>query len=497
MMREMIVDVFAGGGGASLGIRTALGVGPDLAINHDPDAILMHKINHPEAEHGCADVWSVDPMVATGGRPVGLAWFSPDCTHFSRAKGGKPVEKKIRSLAWVVVRWAKAVRPRVIILENVPEFRGWGPLGKNNLPDKARAGTTYNLWCNQLRGLGYKLESRELRACDYGAPTIRKRLFVIARCDGQPIVWPEPTHGPSGGLFRLKPYRTVAECIDWSIPCPSIFERKRPLAEKTLRRIARGIQKYVIDAQEPFIVRCAHGEGANGRWGRGEHSLREPLPTLTGSKDFALVSPTLIQTGYGERQGQQPRCPGLDQPLGTAVATGKHALVATFLQKYFGGVVGADVREPAPTVTAVDHNSLVVSHLTKFYGTTTGSDLREPMPTITGGGQHIGEVRAFLLKYYSTAVGQDCRKPLHTVTAKHRMGLVMVQGCPYQIADIGLRMLSPRELARAQGFPNSYVLTGTKSNQVVKIGNSVCPPVACALVRANVKLKECAASVAV
>jgi DNA (cytosine-5)-methyltransferase 1 len=396
---------------------------------------------------------------------------------------------------------------------------------------------TYNLWCNQLRALGYKLQSRELRACDYGVPTIRKRLFVIARCDGEPIVWPEPTHDEAGNLFRLKPYRTAAECIDWTLPCPSIFlspeEAKRlgvrrPLSEKTLRRIALGIKRFVLENPKPFIVRCAHGEQSvsGNRWGQGSHDIEQPLPTVTASKDFALVSPTLIQTGYGERQGQALRVPGLDKPLGTAVGTGKHALVtstlapcllvntsgnpptgvdeplktattgnhhyavAAFLSKYNGQSVGSDPQEPAPTALGTAHDAIVATHLTKLYGTAVGSDIGEPLPTVTGGGQHIGEVRAFLLKYYSTAVGQPCGKPAHTITAKARLGLVMVQGQPYQIADIGLRMLTPRELARAQGFPDSYILTGTKSSQVSKIGNSVCPPLAAALVKANVKLRQ-------
>lgn len=528
-MREMIVDIFAGGGGASLGIKQALGVEVDLAINHDPEALMMHRANHPGTRHECSNVWEVDPVQATGGRPVGLAWFSPDCTHHSRAKGGKPRSKKIRSLAWVVVQWAAAVRPRVIILENVIEFASWGPLTKRGQPDKRHLGETYQLWLEQLTALGYKVQSRELRACDYGAPTIRKRLFIIARCDGEPIVWPESTHGEPGNLFGLPPYRMAAECIDWGLPCPSIFERKRPLAEATMQRIAKGVRKYVINAREPFIVRCAHGEGVDGRWGRGEHPMTEPLPTATGSKEFALVSPTMVQIRYGERDGKSPRVPGLDKPLGTVVSSGKHALVAAFLQKYFGGVVGADLRQPTPTVTAVDHNALVTahlmtnttghtgacmtdpvptltsgdqqylvaSHLTKFYGTSIGSDIREPIPTITGARQHVGEVRAFLLKYYATSIGQSCRESMHTVTSKDRLTLVIVEGQPYQIADIGLRMLTPRELARAQGFPESYILTGSKNSQVSKIGNSVPPPFTEALTKANVKLREVDATEAV
>jgi DNA (cytosine-5)-methyltransferase 1 len=491
MEREIIVDIFAGGGGASLGISQALGVDVDLAINHDPAALMMHRANHPNTRHECSDVWEVDPVQATRGRPVGLAWFSPDCRHHSNAKGGKPRSKKIRSLAWVVLQWAAEVRPRVIILENVPEFKDWGPLNKKGRPIKRRKGETFRLWLEQLEDLGYKVQHRLLRACDWGAPTIRRRLFVMARCDGEPIVWPAPTHGPAGELLGLKPYRTAAECIDWSKPCRSIFGRKKPLAKNTLTRIARGIDKYVIHAAEPFIVRCAHGESGRGRWGRGEHPITEPLPTVTGSKDFALISPTLVQIGYGERDGQAPRVPGLDKPLGTVVGRGKHALVEAFLLKYFGGVVGADVRKPLPTVTAIDHNAIVAAFCTKFYGTNIGSEMTEPLPTVTGGGQHIGEVFAFMVKYYGTAIGQSCRQPMHTVTGKDRMGLVIVyiRGLPYVIVDIGLRMLTPRELARAQGLDDSYILTGSLSSQVSKIGNMVPPAWPRALVAANVKLK--------
>jgi DNA (cytosine-5)-methyltransferase 1 len=485
-MREMIVDVFAGGGGASLGIEQALGVPVDLAINHDEEAMAMHWLNHPHTRHGCADVWSVDPCRAMNGVPVGLAWFSPDCTHFSRAKGGQPVERRIRSLAWVVIKWARAVRPRVIILENVPEFREWGPLGADDRPDPARKGTTWHLWCNRLRGLGYEVQSRELKACYYGAPTIRKRLFVIARCDGAPIVWPEPSHGPG----RI-PYRTAAECIDWSLPCPSIFlaleEAKkwgvrRPLAEKTLERIARGIRKFVL---ESVLV------GVGGRAGQSpERPASEPNGTVTGKNDRALAVATLIETGYGERQGQAPRAPGLEKPLGTVVGTGKHALVGVSLMTNTSGHAGSAADSPVPTLTTGDHQYAVASFLSKLYGTTTGSDLREPLPTVTGQGNHVAEVRAFLMKYYGRGTGQDCRAPLHTAKSRATFGLVIVAGQDYQIADIGLRMLTPRELARAQGFPDAYHLMGTKSNQVSKIGNSVCPPLAEALVRVNVHLRE-------
>lgn len=486
-MKEIIVDLFAGGGGASEGIEQALGVSVDIAINHDAEAIAMHKANHLDTKHYVEDVFKVNPLEVTQGYQVGLLWASPDCTHFSRAKGGKPVKKKIRSLAWVVVHWAQLVKPRIIILENVSEFKTWGPLKRDNRPNKAKAGQTFNLWRGQLQNLGYNVEFRELPACDYGAPTIRKRLFMIARCDGKPIVWPQQTHAQPGNDSGLPNYRTAAECIDFSIPCPSIFERKRPLAENTLKRIARGIQKFVIDSDDPFIVKI----GQTGSNGDRTSSVREPLRTIVSKAEDCLVVPSLSQVGYGERAGQQPRVMSIKKPLGTVVSTGKHALVTAFLSKYYScSNPCANLNEPTPTVTAIDHNALVAAHLTKFYGTNTGSDMREPVPTVTATGQHLGEVRAFLVKYYNTNIGQPVNKPLHTITTKHRLGLVTVQGRLYQIADIGLRMLQPRELARAQGFDDSYKLIGTKTNQVAKIGNSVCPPLAKVLVAANVKLKQ-------
>ncbi|HVY12338.1 MAG TPA: DNA cytosine methyltransferase, partial [Alphaproteobacteria bacterium] len=348
----LIIDNFAGGGGASTGIEAALGRAVDIAINHDAEAVAMHKANHPATHHLCQSVWRADPQDVAGGRPIDLAWFSPDCKHFSKAKGGKPVEKNIRDLAWVVVHWARRVRPRVIMRENVEECQDWGPLILNaegkTIPDPARRGETFVLWMHALKKCGYKLEWRELRACDYGTPTIRKRFFMIARCDGVPIAWPEKTHGdPKSEAVkegRLLPWRTAAECIDWNIPCPSIFGRKRPLAENTLRRIAKGIQRYVIEAKQPFIVnlthtgsdrvepvteplrtttcahrgekaivtpyvaRVAHGERdkSGKKRGQGQHAVDAPLPTVTASPEFAVIAPTLIQMGNGEREGQQP-----------------------------------------------------------------------------------------------------------------------------------------------------------------------------------------------
>ncbi len=534
----LVIDNFAGGGGASTGIEMALGRPVDIAINHDPEAIAMHEINHPHTKHYCESVWEVDPREITQGRPVDLAWFSPDCKHFSKAKGGKPVKKEIRGLAWVAIRYAATVRPRVIMLENVEEFVTWGPLADGR-PCPKNKGRTFNSFVNALRRHGYQVEWRELRANQYGAATIRKRLFLIARCDGLPIVWPEATHLPASSpevkTKQAKPQRLAADIIDWSLPCPSIFDRKRPLAEATLRRIARGIQRYVVEANEPFIV------GVGGRAGQSRpRGSKEPLATITAKADSALVVPQLApfiaNTRNGERTGQLPRVMRCEQPLWTVTAEGSQqaliapvitkfrtndhgtsieqplptvtansfikrpggavpiGLVAAFLAKHYGGNytgAGAPLDAPAPTVTTVDHNALVTSHLVKLRNNCIGQDAREPIHTLTTGG-HMGEVRAFLLKYYDTAVGQALDEPLHTITTKHRLGLVMVKGEPYQIVDIGMRMLEPHELYAAQGFPTDYIHDRTltnpklpKSSQVRMCGNSVCPPVAAALVRAN------------
>ncbi len=529
---ELVIDLFAGGGGASTGIELAIGRHVDIAINHDPEAVSLHQVNHPQTQHHVSDVFEVAPRAVTDGRPVGLLWASPDCTFHSKARGGKPHRdrnkaRRRRGLAWVVCRWAREVQPRVIALENVEEFQHWGPLTEDGQPCPARKGLTFRRWVAQLRNLGYAVEWRELRACDYGAPTIRKRLFVIARCDGQPIVWPQPTHGPG-----LRPYRTAAECIDWSIPCPSIFERAKPLAPATLRRIAHGIKRYVIDAAQPFIAPVTH---------QGDdrvHGLHEPLRTVTTAKrgEFALCSPTLVEIGYGERTGQAPRAPGLHKPLGTVVTCKKHALVTAFLAKHYTGVVGSDLRDPVGTVTTVDHHSvvaanlihmghgdqsangakrwshgirdvqqplntvtasgipaaIVTSHLAKLRGTSASASTAEPLHTVSAGGKHHAEVRAFLTAYYGSDQDTPLDEPMHTVTTKPRFGLVTVAGQQYEIADIGMRMLQPRELYRAQGFPDAYVIDRgaegrplTKEAQVRMCGNSVCPPVAAAIVRAN------------
>lgn len=503
---ELIVDNFSGGGGASTGIEQAVGRPVDIAINHDPAAILMHETNHPWTRHYCESVWDVDPRTVTNGQPVGLCWLSPDCKHFSKAKGGKPVSKQIRGLAWVAVRWAATVRPRVIILENVEEFQTWGPLDGDR-PCQKNKGRTFRSFINALKRHGYQVEWKELRACDYGAPTIRKRLFMVARCDGLPIVWPEPTHGaPESDAVKsgqLQPYRTAAECIDWSIPCPSIFDRKKPLAENTMRRIARGLQRFVIDNPDPFIVPADQmqvapfiTEFANASSQRNMAS-NEPLRTICAEVKgghFAAVA-AYIQPYYGDKapiaRGRLP-----NDLLATQTTENRFSLITAFLAKHYGGNYtgpGVNLQEPISTVTTVDHHALVTSHLVKLRGTCKdGQPVTQPMPTITAGGRHTGEVRAFLLKYYGTNIGHQCREPLQTVTTKHRFGLVTVHGVDYQIIDIGMRMLQPHELFRAQGFPEDYIIdrdhTGapyTKTAQVARCGNSVSPACAKALVEAN------------
>lgn len=701
--KELIIDNFAGGGGTSTGLERAFGRPVDIAINHDPEALAMHAINHPHTKHLCESVWDVDPIEVTGNQPVGLVWLSPDCKHFSKAKGGKPVEKRIRGLAWVTLRWAAKCKPRVIMLENVEEFKTWGPLlvaaDGTSKPDPAKRGKTFDSFVRQLRAHGYTVDHRELRASDHATPTIRKRFFLVARRDGLPIRWPDATHGaptsPAVLAGKLLPHRTAAECIDWSIPCPSIFERKRPLADATLRRIAKGIMRYVVDSAAPFIV----GAGGPARAGeprstaspmgtlltrndgyicapsivpvthqggdrsesinepfrtitgaqRGEKALAvaelapfvmtnttghagasadTPVPTITSAGNqalvtaflnehanasnqrvmavdeplrticaqvkgghFSMVSAVLVDAAHGEvspggvkRWGSGVK--EVDEPLGTVTASGNKALATAFLAKHYTGVVGSHLDAPIGTVTSCDHHSLVTAHITKFRTGSTGSELSEPLATITAGpkenpagaphalglvtahiqrdmgksighavdsplgtvtaggggksalvasslvklrgtstaasmdeplhtisagGQHHAEVRSFLLAYYGTDQAQQLGDPLATVTSRDRFGLVTIQGQDYQIVDIGLRMLAPHELYRAQGFPSGYIIDEipdpallfvdgqqttsdplalprvplTKSAQVRMCGNSVCPPLSEALIRAN------------
>ena len=517
---EITVDGFCGGGGWSTGFEFAIGRPVDIGINHDKYAIAMHKKNHPFTEHYNENIFEVDPYKATKGRPVGWAHFSPDCTHFSRAKGGTPVKKSIRGLAWVVTKWAGTVHPRIISMENVPEFMSWGSLcARRNkdgriyrmdgtlaekgtyvpyseqqlVPNKKKQGKTFKRFINVMKSFGYKCEWKILTASDYGAPTIRKRLFIIFRNDGKSIIFPNPTHGnPESEEVKsgkLLPWHTAAECINWDLECPSIFERKKPLAENTLRRIAKGIQKFVIENPNPFIIQVNHG-GDNFRG----QEVDKPMPTITAKHGFGIVAPTLIQY-HGEQSKNEVRGQILEKPLQTVDTANRYGLVTAFMSKYFGGNYqgcGSSVDEPLHTITAVDHNALAAVHITQFNNHCIGQKVDEPLKTITCGEGHFGEVRAFLIKYYSGESGQKVNEPLHTIRTKDCFGLVTIKGVDYAIVDIGLRMLTPRELYNAQGFPTDYEIETDcygnkypKTKQVARCGNSVPPPFATALARAN------------
>ncbi|GKW27799.1 DNA cytosine methyltransferase [Pectobacterium brasiliense] len=460
-MREIIVDNFAGGGGASTGIEMAIGRSVDIAINHDPNAIAMHTTNHPDTLHYCESVFDIDPVAATAGRPVGLAWFSPDCRHFSKAKGSKPVKKEIRGLAWIVLRWALSVRPRVMMLENVEEFKTWGPLLTNDdgtqQPDPARAGETFEAFCGMLsdgipadhpalaeaceflgigpaseqgkqliRGLGYNVDYRELRACDYGAPTIRKRFFMVMRCDGHPVEWPEVTHGdpklPAVQAGKLQPWRTAAECIDWSIPCPSIFERKKPLAENTLKRIARGLERFVTNNPNPFIVKCNHTSTKTSYDCFRGQSLDEPLQTITRTHGFAVVQPFLVGAG-GPKYSAKPR--STEQPMNTMCNTNHSALITPYIarigQTGFGGDrMAYDAKDPLTTVVSKAEHLLIAPVIARQFGNSVGHGPEEPNGTITaGGGGKSQLVSAFLAKHFGgnyTGAGVAMDEPAHTVT---------------------------------------------------------------------------------
>lgn len=495
MNGELIVDNFAGGGGASTGIEIATGKSVDIAINHDMEAIKMHKANHPTTRHYCENVWNVNPVEVCQEHPVALAWFSPDCKHFSKAKGGKPKDKNIRGLAWVALKWAGLVRPRVIMLENVEEFKTWGPLNRRHRPIKSKKGQTYRKFLQQLADLGYDIETRELVAADYGAPTMRKRFFMIARCDGKPIVWPESTHAPADseavrqGL--LKPYVGAYTQLDFSLPCPSIFDSVeeikekygiravRPLAPKTMERIARGLKKFVLDNQEPFIVQVNH-TGSKSDYCK---SAYEPLQVITSKHGFGIVEPYMIQigqTGFMTNRSKNGHC------LTNSILIQYHS------ESTEKEVRGQDIKHPIMTVDSSNRYGLVTSFLSKFYKSGIGQDCMEPLHTITCSPGHFAEVRAFLIKYYGHGTGQDIKSPLDTVTANDRFGLVTIEGVNYQIIDIGLRMLEPRELYGCQGFPEDYIIdcdcngkSYSRSEQIAKCGNSVSPPIPAALVRAN------------
>lgn len=505
-MREIIVDNFAGGGGASTGIELATGRSVDIAINHDENAIAMHETNHPDTLHYCESVYDIDPVAATAGRPVGLAWFSPDCRHFSKAKGSAPVKKEIRGLAWIIIRWILRVNPRFIPMENVEEFKTWGPLvtdeNGNDYPCPDRVGETFAGFVAMLTtgiaadhpalaeccdilgieegsddhhrliaGLGYVVDYRELRACDYGAPTIRKRFFMLMRCDGRPIVWPEPTHGDPKSLEvqsgKLKPWRTAAECIDWSIPCPSIFERKRPLAENTLRRIARGIQRFVIDSPAPFVVKCNHTSTKTVyNCFRGQ-PLDEPLQTITKSPGYALVSPhiTKFRTGATGQECDEPlstiTAGSSERPGGNGHAMGMveaklTPLIARIGQTGFGGDrMAYEAGKPLTTVTSKAEHLLVAPVITRQFGNSVGHGVDEPNGTITaGGGGKSQFVAAFMAKHFGgnyTGPGSDLAEPLHTVTTTDHNSLVTSNLIKMRGTNIGQEVTAPLQTVTAGG----------------------------------------------
>lgn len=542
---ELIVDSFAGGGGASTGIELATGRVVDIAINHDPDAILMHRTNHPRTRHFQASVWDVNPVEVCRGCSVGLLWASPDCKHFSKAKGGKPVDRNIRGLAWIVLRWAGTVRPRVIILENVEEFQTWGPVRRGR-PVKSKRGQTFRRFVSQLKALGYSVEWRELVAADYGAPTTRKRFFLIARCDGRPVVWPEPTHAPAGSpavkAGLMLPWRSAAEIIDWSLPCPSIFDTReeikakyglaaqRPLRPNTMRRVARGIDKFVLKAPRPYLVVVNHAGEFRGQ------EVDSPLQTITARHGYGIASPMMApwtvtnttnstghtpdepvdtaRTGggggqmlmgasliqYHTEQGESMRGQKVDGPLLTVDASNRYGLAAASLTKYYSGEQqNQDITDPLHTITTKDREGLTVASLSKYFGGVAGAEMSQPLPTITAGGTHFGVVTT---KVVRACPGEDLqrwpkvRECLNEYCGYELMDdeviLFNIDGAWYFIADVGLRMLTPRELYRANGFPDDYIIdrdfTGKaygKSKQVARCGNAVPPPLATALVRAN------------
>lgn len=577
LFEKIIVDNFAGGGGASTGIELACGRPVTIAINHDPDAILLHRTNHPYTEHLQASVWDVNPEEVVRGRKVGLAWFSPDCKHFSKAKGAALVDRNIRGLAWIVLRWAGTVRPDVILLENVEEFVTWGPVRKGK-PVKSKAGQTFRKWKQQLEELGYTVEYRVLVAADYGAPTTRKRFVLAARCDGRPIVWPERTHAPRNSpdvkVGKLKPWRSAAEIIDWSIPGYSIFQTKekikqkygvtvvRPLAENTLRRVIRGVDKFALRSGEPFLVPTGYGErdGQAPRVhdinepvptvvGAGKHQLadpllapftatntsnsvgapacdpvhtvttagnqmlitphlvecnhsggghiadaREPYKTITAKHTGGIVAANLIQ--YHTEQTEYVRANGLEEPINTVDASNRYGLASANLVEYYGNGNPLDAREPMHTATSHDREALVAAQVAEFKGQDIGQDCRKPLRTITAGGGEFGVVRVTLRCTGNMGYWPLVRELLNRYCgydlAENECLVLMIGGVGYYIADITLRMLTPRELYNAMGFPPDYQIERDylgnaypKSKQVARCGNAVCPPMAEAMVRAN------------
>lgn len=546
------VDLFAGGGGASEGMRRATGRSPDIAVNHWPEAIRMHEVNHPDCKHYIESVYKVKPREVCGGKRCRLLWASPTCSHFSRASGCKLKDRKIRGLAWSILPWIKHVRPDLIILENVIEFLTWGPLhddhrkgckGDDNRdgchkrcpygkPIKERMGETFDEFEAKVRSYGYSFEFRRLIAWEYGAPTTRERVYIQMRADGQAASWPVP-------IRTLETRRTAGkDVIDWSIPCPSIFDRKTPHVAATRRRLAKGVRKFVLETTKPFLMHLTHGDR------HAPHSIDDPLPTVTCANrgEQALAVPFMIHRGNGERPGQEPRTYDVNNPYPTVVGGGiKAQPVVAFIAKAFGERRETEVQaqgldQPIGAVTTQDHHQLVAASTIKFHGTSTGSPLQDPLHTITAGGEHHGIVAASLLRYNGQSIGQAPDSPIGTIDCKDRYALVNACTAPatewndiiaakarrvYKflkkegvkgpwmdhenklvripstdlvIYDLGMRMLVARELFRAQGFSDDYIidLIGpngkplTKTDQIRMVGNSVSPDVAEHLIRAAI-----------
>ena len=516
--RPLIIDAFAGGGGASVGIEMALGRPVDIAINHDPDAILMHKTNHPDTLHLTEDIFQVDLKKYIKGQRVALLWASPDCTSHSKAKGGKPREHGLRILPWAVYKHAKSILPEVIIMENVEEIQQWGPLDENGYPIKELKGEEYRKFITAMKSLGYIFESRELVAADYGAPTTRKRWYAIFRRDGRDIVWPEPTHSKTGDDGRL-PWEPIWKYLDFSDLGKSIFGRKKPLAEKTMNRIARGLEKFVFNNPEPFIVQVNHG-GDNFRG----QSIHEPLPTVTSKHGYGIVSPVMtpiIDKSYGGNYVGAGS--SVTEPIHTVTTVDHNRLVTPIMIQYHSetskkGVRGQQVTDPVQTIDTSNRYGLVSAFLTKFYKSGCGQQLTEPIHTITTSPGHFGMVSViavdwqnlkeagiddetaqkctwvshFIMEYYGCGTGQSIEEPLHTIVTKERFALITILGSKYALLDIYLRMLTPEELKLGQGFPKDYIIDRDYrwrkypvSKQVARIGNSVVPIMAEKLVMAN------------
>lgn len=574
---EIVVDFFCGGGGAGTGLEMGLGRPVTVAKNHNPAAISMHTANHPYAQHFTTDVFEGDPDEECGGRPVGWFHMSPDCTHHSQAAGGQPRKREIRNLSWIGLKWAGKKKPRVISLENVKQILQWGPLiAKRDkatgrvmklggqvaapgevvpvhqqflVPDPKRRGITWRRFVQMLDGMGYQVEWRIIKACDFGAPTSRERLFMIARCDGQPIVWPEPTHAKKPAKGQQK-WRTAADCIDWTVPSKSIFGRKKDLAPATLRRVAKGLQKFVLDNPQPFIVPIANWSGTLAQ------SADEPLRTVTAwprGGSFAMASPIIAPaTHQGSVRINDPMAPlptitcanrgeltlaaahlvkfrfddagkALDEPVPTITSGGNYqrpagaahamGICTALIEQANGGfntTPGRNMEDPMSTVTNTgSQQRLVTASLATLRNNCIGRTLDEPVPTMTAGAEHHAlveyklspeqeegalRVAAFLVSYYGASHASDAAEPLATITTKDRLALVTVhvKGTPYVIVDICLRMLQPHELYRAQGFPADYIIDKgadgkpfTKTEQVHMCGNSVSPPPMAALARVN------------